>query len=471
MRPTASTVSSDACDLAGHGCRRCPKRLTAWLWALYLGCAVPLIVTGFEIPGTRLDNDQNLFHLPVIRQFIQQWPTPDYSDYASATTPGYHTVLAAAGVVFGDSIMTLRLVGALFTLGLLALWGFVLGKRLPWPQALAVAATLPASLYVFPAGVWLLPDNAGWWGVLAILALAWFGDWRKTRTYVVASVVLALLVYVRQSHLWVAGAMVMSAWFGGAEQTKGDNPGTKSIASVVLQRPNVKRFVFAGLATLPAVLLLGWFVWLWGAATPPTFAVQDDPDLGVQGMNPAAPAAVFAVASYVGLAFVGFWGPAACAKLKCNKANLAWIALALVVALSAGLIPETTKDADAHRFGGIWGIANLAVVSGRSLTFTATAVVGALTLAMTMLALPWRQRVVMLTAVAGFLPAMTVNAWALPRYYEPLMLMLFALSAVTLRHKESSDNQPNASAPLSFAWLGPALLALGFAALTVFKLS
>ena len=39
-----------------------------------------------------------------------------------------------------------------------------------WMRVSAGALVLPlaVSLYIFSAGAWILPDNAGWWGVLAI---------------------------------------------------------------------------------------------------------------------------------------------------------------------------------------------------------------------------------------------------------------------------------------------------------------
>ncbi|HZW10024.1 MAG TPA: hypothetical protein VFF69_08980, partial [Phycisphaerales bacterium] len=79
--------------------------------------AWPLIFSGF-VKG-RGAADQLNYHEQVIRTFAADWPNPDYSDYLSATTPGYHTLLAAVAHFLTDDRRVLQLIASAFTLGLL----------------------------------------------------------------------------------------------------------------------------------------------------------------------------------------------------------------------------------------------------------------------------------------------------------------------------------------------------------------
>ncbi|MCH7793473.1 MAG: hypothetical protein IID31_14485, partial [Planctomycetes bacterium] len=150
--------------------------------ALFLVAASALILGGFE--RGRGAADQINYHEPVIRTFADQWPGFDFSDYLSATTPAYHVALATFARFVADSRPALQFAGALFTIGLLLTLTLAgsCGQRIGQQRALsqplearrwnrAVLMTLPvtASLYVFSSGVWLLPDNAAWWGVLLIV--------------------------------------------------------------------------------------------------------------------------------------------------------------------------------------------------------------------------------------------------------------------------------------------------------------
>ena len=117
------------------------------LCLLFGSVAIPVIFGGTG--NSRAASDQNRFHLVVIRQFASEWPNLNFRDYISATTPGYHVVVAAAARYLSGDLRFLRLVGLLFTIGLIATFGAALSRRVPFGMAVALALPLLCSSYIF----------------------------------------------------------------------------------------------------------------------------------------------------------------------------------------------------------------------------------------------------------------------------------------------------------------------------------
>ena len=136
------------------------------LVVVFFATTLPLIFSG-KMLG-RYAWDQINYHEQVVREFTQQWPRPDVSDYLSATTPLYHLVLAAVGRFVSASPMALQFVGSLFTLGLIVTMALALARTATALRVFTFTLLLFFSHYVFTAGVWMLPDNAAWWGVLGV---------------------------------------------------------------------------------------------------------------------------------------------------------------------------------------------------------------------------------------------------------------------------------------------------------------
>src|SRR4051812_20405106 len=66
--------------------------------AIFLACAFAIAGAALVLSDritTRADYDQKLYHLRAIRQFEAQWPDLDFWHYLSATTPGFHVLMAA----------------------------------------------------------------------------------------------------------------------------------------------------------------------------------------------------------------------------------------------------------------------------------------------------------------------------------------------------------------------------------------
>jgi hypothetical protein len=429
--------------------RHSHSRLPPLLLALLFGAAaLPLILGGDE--RGRGAQDQNGFHLPAIRHFAAQWPAFDFHDYSSATTPGYHLLGAGVEHFVSGEERVLRLASALLTVGLLVALAAAVGRSLPtWP-AVAVGLPMVASLYVFSSGVWLLPDNIAWWGVLGIvlLGLRRRVDWKS---YVGGGVLLLELVGVRQSNLWAAAVLWLGAWLGSDAE-----------APLWPDRPKQwgergRRLAGMLLATLPAFVLVAGFWALWGGGTPPSFASEH------RGGNPAMPALTLAVLGVYGLFFAGFLLPAAG---RFTRGQWLAIAGAILLGFIVGVAPATSYSAAQGRVSGIWNaVPHLPIFGERSVLIVALAMLGAGWLAAWCCALRRRDRWVFLGAWVAFIAAQSANNMAWQRYVEPFVLMMLALAAARV-HKDSPPTPP---AP-RWAAFGPALLAMGLAAVTVWSL-
>lgn len=242
----------------------------------------------------RITNDQNAYHLKAVEQFSTQWPHFDFSDYHSATTPGYHVVVAAVHRFITTDLIVLRLTGSLFTIGLLGTLAYVAARRLGPAPAMALGAPLAASHYVYASGTWLLPDNAAWWLVLGILLLALRTTF-KPRLLILGGVLLVALVLVRQIHLWAASLIWLMAWLGSGANASAIWP--------LDLRSRLPRTALAVLVTLPAAATVYWFLQLWGGPVPKMFlpGSAEPGSVAVTGINIATPALT--------LALVGIFAP------------------------------------------------------------------------------------------------------------------------------------------------------------------
>ncbi len=414
------------------------------------------------------------YHLPAVQRFMAELPGVDLVDYASATTPGYHLIVAAVGRPLGAGPVGLRWIGLGFTLVLLGCMAVWASRRLGqggsgW-TGLAITLPMAASLYVYSSGVWLLPDNAGWLGVWAVLTLVLAGPIKGARWLLVA-VALAALVMARQIHIWAIAPVMVAAWLdvwldacGGASartQAK-PTPDALSLAEArAVLAPTRNKIIGAAKALgagLPAIALLAALVAMWGGLVPPRFA-----GFHSSTMSPAAGAFFLSLVAGFGAFFIGWWWQGFITLVRTRKGLL--IAAVGVGAISA-LLPETSYSLEAGRYGALWSVAaKLPVIADRSLLMLALAPAGAVVLASWLMLVGVRTRWVLLAACAGFVAASSTNSIAGQRYYEPMVLMLSVLLA------GSAPRTIEVAHIRQVRWLGPAALALVLAALTAFTLS
>ncbi len=377
--------------------------------------------------------DQYEYHLPAILRFAQELPRPELHDYLSATTPGYHLVLAGVARLASPDAQLLQIVASVFTVALLVVFAGALGRagarrERNWLELGALALPVAACPYVFTSGVWLLPDNAGW--ALALLTVLHFlRNPRRAGTLIVCSILLVLLVLVRQSHLWAAAPICAAAWLSS---TADDDPSIDGALSAPM--PRVAPMLKAIIACVPAIAVLGAFVWLWHGLTPPFFArqhlVAND-----SRINWATVPFILSLVAVFSPFYLGWLWPGVSKLWRESRPLLAIIA---GTALVWSIIPETTFLRE-PRSSGLWNVVEAldkvgAVISWHGAPHTSPLIVllapiGAVMLAGWLTLVNDRRRWIAGAAVAAFVATQSANANCWQRYHEPFLLMLFPLIA------------------------------------------
>ena len=385
--------------------------------AVLFACAVlPEIMFGSD--ATREAWDEAAAHLPTVRQFAAQLPTPDLHDYPSATGPGYHLLMAVPARM-GVGVHGLRIIGSLAGLALvLVVWRTAARAAGP---AVALALTLPLlmSTYVLSGSAWLTTDVLSVLIGMTVVALAAW--WIPTmRTFLTLAVLFVAALSVRQTNVFLAAPILAAGILGSplgrsasdAEQWTGDEPRSWS------------RLAAACLALLPAALLLLALVNLWGGLTPATFRSQVD-----KGLSLVAPA--------YGLALLGTWAaiallPMAPEVLHTVRRHALAITLVASLAFLGAVVADSTWSVEQGRWGGAyWMIVKaFPAIGGRSIVIVTAAVVGAV-----LAAVLWiraaeirrgRQATIVLVSLLALMVVQAGNSQVWQRYFDPAILVALA---------------------------------------------
>ena len=362
----------------------------------------------FGSDATSEASDEAAAHLPTVRQFAAQLPTPDLHDYPSATGPGYHLLMAVPARM-GVGVHGLRIIGSLAGLALVLLvWRTAARAAGP---AVALALTLPLlmSTYVLSGSAWLTTDVLSVLiGTTMVAIAAWWMP--TTRTFLTLAVLFVAALSVRQTNVFLAAPILAAGILGSplgrsasdAEQWSGDEPRSWS------------RLGAAFLALVPAALLLLALVTLWGGLMPATFRSMHD-----KGLSPVAPA--------YGLALLGTW--AAIALLPMAPEVLHTVRRH---ALAITLVADSTWSVEQGRWGGAyWMIVKaFPALGGRSIVIVAAAVVGAV-----LAAVLWiraaeirrgRQATIVLVSLLALMVVQAGNSQVWQRYFDPAILVALA---------------------------------------------
>lgn len=351
--------------------------------------------------GDRVRVDEQLFHWPAIEHFARSNSAQDYS---SATTPGFHMLMGALRSVARLSLDELRTVGALITAGLVWAATLVWPRALPFRRVLLLSLPLATSIYMFPSGVWLVPDNLGWLTVLCVLLLS-FKDRIGWTDVVFLALLGAAVVWVRQSNAWVVGVPALALLLRH-QATPSDQ-----------RLPSWKLALQLLTIGLPATFSLAYFVFMWHGLTPPRFQ-------GVhQSGNPVAPAWLMVQFAFYAVWFLPVLWPAR--RLSIAGRSRLWIALGAAFGLLAALAVPSSFNQMEGRHTGLWALVQWApVVADRSLLVLLCAPLGGGLLGWLCGPLDTRRAVLVLVGAFAFGLAMATNKFAYDKYYAAYVLLL-----------------------------------------------
>jgi hypothetical protein len=197
--------------------------------------------------------------------------------------------------VLGHERVTLQLLASLFSAGLFGLVGFIACGRLGVRRTVVLMLPLAGSMYLFYPAVWLLPDNAAWLGVVAVVWMSL--RWRVgVLSLIGVMAVTGALVYARQIHLWVLAPVWTAAYLGPREGGSRGNVERSELLAwdmpSLFKGEQLLGLGRVGVAMAAAALpcgILAVLVREWGGLTPPFFQGA------YHGGNTAAPAFVLSL--------------------------------------------------------------------------------------------------------------------------------------------------------------------------------
>lgn len=390
--------------------------------------ALPLILLDYN--AGRAFIDQDLGHLPAISFFTQQL---DFSDYPSATTPGYHVLIAVFAKTITQNVIFLKLISSLISAAFIGVFAGLLHRKASRLQTIFLLLPMIFSLYFFPDGVWLVPDNLAWLTVAALLILTATTSPGATY-YIAATLLLPLAVFIRQPNIWLASI-----------------PWATGLSSLLFSpTPKQKKIVHGGMTiviTIPAFLVLFYFYTTWNGLVPPT--VQGRHERALSYCVPAFFLSIFFIYSVFYISFV----IDAMKKIITPRAY-SWIITGGLLGFLAAVIPATDYNYEAGRFSGFWNFVRVAPVIGQtSILLTITSTLGGTLFFSWLLLLKKKFRLILFLAALAFVAALIPNALVLERYFS---CFVFILIFIMLYLAEDINWQELPGSAL----LGPAMFTL-----------
>lgn len=395
----------------------------------FYGLALPLIITDYN--AGRAFSDQINGHLPAIRFFTEQI---EFSDYPSATTPGYHLLLAAFAKFFTQNIVFLKLVASVITAAFIGLFAALLYDRAGKFKAILMVLPMIFSLYIHPDGVWLVPDNLAWLTVAILLIITLKTYPPKISTFFTSGLIVFFAVAVRQPNIWLAAV----PWATGLSYL------------LFSDSPKQKKLFVCGLSilcTVPAFVLLYYFFNLWGGLVPPSFQ-----SLHERGLS-------FSVLPFflsIFLVYSVFYTPLVFRALtnSLNRPALYFIAAGSLIGFLIAVLPDTDYNYKMGRLSGFWNFVRLAPSIGHtSVLLTISSTLGGAAFCGWLLLLKKELRFIIFISSLAFTFALIPNLLVLERYFAGFIyIILFIMLYST--EKIKWEKLP------ALVWIGPVLFTL-----------
>ena len=393
------------------------------LTAVFLLFTVPVIL--LQHAGPAGAKDQELFHLPTIRIFAEQFPAVQLNDARVATGPLFHVVMAPIErYVTGDRLL-LQLIAMVFSVACVLVMFRVVTHWVGRWMALAIVLPFALSNYVVQSAAWLNTDNMALIFVILTLAAS-LAIMTRHGGFVIAGVAALLAVWVRQVDLFLAGVVMLAGILAAAVQP----PGTAVLRFPRELSASARRTILGatGATALTVVGSLALFV-AWGGLTPEFFRHQS-------GFSPSAWPFTLALLGLFGTPYLLATGASLGDIVRPLYTDARVAAATLLLVVIGSIVPLATGDAAG---GGLWRVLHTApTIAERSPLLGLLAGWGVLG------TFAWwrihvrngraRESLLLLVALLGLTLANTVNQAVYQRYFEPQLLVLLAfLTAIALR--------------------------------------
>ncbi|MGP1273703.1 MAG: hypothetical protein ACTS22_10255 [Phycisphaerales bacterium] len=431
--------------------------------AIAWGLQAVTLGAGFQ-PAGPAAYDEARFHRPTIAAFADELPAPDLRDYAVATAPGHHLVLAVIERLADPGDALLRAASGQTTVLLLALSAAWIARRAGNAWGIAGALALLGSSYIAPQLILTLPEGSAWLLVAVLLGVGLSARRSSLAAVILAAVLATLLVSIRQLHLWTVVIAWMIAWLG----PEPDPSPTRLVprASELDLAARLPRAFAAGLATLPAFAVVAALFVLWQGPVPPGFQVGRTELEGANshnGLNPATVALFFAAAGTTLPLLLTPSLDALARRPELRRAALRLALLGAALGLLAAVLVPTGFDKAAGRWSGLWNAARaFPTIADRSVFIASLAALGGAGLGLGLATITPRDRLILLGALAAYLAAQSANLQAWMRYVEPMAILVgLALAAQTARRFGT---------PRPWTLAGPLLLAAALGGRTALAL-
>ena len=395
--------------------------------AVFLAIALTLIIIDHNKGRAYFDHTH--FHLPVITQLINNF---DISDYKAATAPGYHLIFASVGQVTGLNVTFFKLINAFITAIFIGYLCIKLSANYRPLKVFLLMLPMVLSVYILPAGVWLLPDNLAWFTVAWVMFQINQNPFTN-KQFITIAIVLALAVLIRQTFLWLAAIIWACALVVLLKPTTVHNSLTNvKTDQTTLVKIYILKCIFA---TIPAVLVLLYLAITWRGLVPPSFQ-------GIHHyISPSAPAFFFALFAV----YTTFYLPILIRQNK-NKITKNSLYLGAAIGFFSVIFIASSYDIKAGRFGGLWNIVKLFPnIGDKSLLMIVLSIVGGAMFSALMKMLNDKEKLIIIVASIAFVSTMMVNQFVYERYfsgfiYITLILLISQQTAIKDNKSEQRIN-------------------------------
>ncbi|WP_419146705.1 hypothetical protein [Pseudoalteromonas 'SMAR'] len=395
--------------------------------ALFYMLSLPLIILGFN--QGRAFSDQQHFHMPTIIHFMKSF---DFSDYPAAMTPGYHMLIAIVGMIFTPNEVVLKIAGSIFTALLLAVVAKMLSRTFGGLRATVLILPMIFSIYIFPSGVWLLPDNLAWLTVVVSISIATKPLLTKF-DFITLGLLLVAAMLVRQPFLWLASLIWAVIIITIYEKEKTYFQAAK--------------YIFWGVVTtLPAFILFYLFTSLWGGVVPPSFQGNH------QSISYSSPAFFFSVFFSYSIFFI----PLIIALYRDvqRECNWRWIFLGALMGFLLAVFPDTSYSRELGRFSGLWNLVQVfPAINEKSLLIILLSTLGGGCFAFMISTLSRRTGFILLSATLAFVTSLMFNKYVFERYVSGFIFIYiyFVISNFEIFYADFKR---------SIFWMGPAIFSI-----------